>query len=737
MRFASWMLVVVLIIAGFSAKPGGLSVYGNIGMQPFNIPVADAHWPDVEIINNIITNNNLAVALGDSGASSLPLAWGTFAIWSTGTPRRVETLDISFRSLTGTLDVSGLDDLQALFAWENQLTGINVTGLSNLTTLDVSENNLVSEADIIGFDYTITTNFTFLPQNDGINSVTISPTTATVERGQQQQFTANVAATGIAPNTVDWSIGGNASAETSISTSGLLTAAAAETAASLTITATSTFDSNQAATATVTLTDPPPIIVPDPVPPPPPEPIPTPTPTPAPTPQPSYESDSDSSSEPTPTPAPAPTPTPRRGGATRLRAEMAAAAVVEPQNDYDQPPDSAPAPAPAARAVELALESLTGAEEHSEIALRAELAIAQAASYHLETNYIIVNQPNVENLQDIANYTRTTIMELLSYNGYELNRDLNTSVAFITTEYAEVNIRVEPSAMFTDVDRVWIRTPYYDISFTQSFIQNNAHAPLYIYVSLGNSYTVTFSRPVNESIRLSVPPIPGDPAYQTLMSTAGQNAGGSHNPVTGLLDARINQSGTYVVVENRIDFADIRTRSQEMQRSIRTLAAEGIISGMSPTEFSPDDPLTRAQVASLVTRLLGINDPNADGGFADVNRSDWFFGAVGSARQHNLMSGTGANIFEPNLYIPREQMVAISARILRTEMRYRNPVNPMVYLREFSDADDFADWSITDLSLATRENLVIRRADGNFLPRADITRGEAAVILYRLYRRIW
>jgi len=101
------------------------------------------------------------------------------------------------------------------------------------------------------------------------------------------------------------------------------------------------------------------------------------------------------------------------------------------------------------------------------------------------------------------------------------------------------------------------------------------------------------------------------------------------------------------------------------------------------------------------------------------------------------MTGTGTNTFEPNLNIPRDQMVAITARVLRNEMNYRNPLVPMNYLGQFNDSADFADWSVVDLSLATRENLVIRRADGNFMPRQTITRGEAAIILYRLYRRIW
>ena len=158
---------------------------------------------------------------------------------------------------------------------------------------------------------------------------------------------------------------------------------------------------------------------------------------------------------------------------------------------------------------------------------------------------------------------------------------------------------------------------------------------------------------------------------------------------------------------------------------------------MTPTEFRPDDPLNRAQTASLITNIMGISDPSADYGFIDVNRPDWFFTAVNTARRHHLMTGTGEGTFSPNLNIPRDQMIAITARILRREMNYRNPVNAMTYLHIFADADELADWSLMDLALASRENLIMRRADGLFMPNQVITRGEAAIILHRLYRRIW
>ena len=41
------------------------------------------------------------------------------------------------------------------------------------------------------------------------------------------------------------------------------------------------------------------------------------------------------------------------------------------------------------------------------------------------------------------------------------------------------------------------------------------------------------------------------------------------------------------------------------------------------------------------------------------------------------------------------------------------------------------------ISYTTRENLVVRRTDGMFNGRATMTRGDAAIILYRMFMKIW
>lgn len=93
----------------------------------------------------------------------------------------------------------------------------------------------------------------FVPGAPGVTSVTVSPATATVAKGQHAQLSANVVTTNFASKAVTWSMTGAAKAETQIDNSGNLFVADDETASTLTIKATSVADTTKSGSATITI----------------------------------------------------------------------------------------------------------------------------------------------------------------------------------------------------------------------------------------------------------------------------------------------------------------------------------------------------------------------------------------------------------------------------------------------------------------------------------------------------
>lgn len=168
--------------------------------------------------------------------------------------------------------------------------------------------------------------------------------------------------------------------------------------------------------------------------------------------------------------------------------------------------------------------------------------------------------------------------------------------------------------------------------------------------------------------------------------------GGKYNPAKGKLEAKLRDSGTYIVKENKKDFGDISTKTKEMQQAILILSSKGIINGTSATAFSPDGTITRAEIAALIVRTLSKLDRNANGGFSDIKSSDWYYGAVGSAKKYGIINGTSATTFAPMVNIQKDQIIAVCARTLRAEMKYKDPSVIEEWLGKYSDRNVIPNW---------------------------------------------
>lgn len=93
----------------------------------------------------------------------------------------------------------------------------------------------------------------FTTQSTNVTKVAITPATATVAKGQSQQFKVTVTAGNLVPQNVSWTLTGNDPTTSTVDGNGLVTVAADETNTTLILTATSVFDPTKQATATITV----------------------------------------------------------------------------------------------------------------------------------------------------------------------------------------------------------------------------------------------------------------------------------------------------------------------------------------------------------------------------------------------------------------------------------------------------------------------------------------------------
>ena len=153
----------------------------------------------------------------------------------------------------------------------------------------------------------------------------------------------------------------------------------------------------------------------------------------------------------------------------------------------------------------------------------------------------------------------------------------------------------------------------------------------------------------------------------------------------------------------------------------------GLMTGVSATEFDPEATTTRAMIVSILARLEGVTTAQA-AGFADVNDNDWYATAVNWAANVGVVNGYEDNTFQPNTAITREQLAAI----LMNYAAYKGyDVSARADLSHYSDADSISSWANDVLLWAVAEGLLTGVTDDTIAPQAHATRAQVAAILQR------
>lgn len=400
-------------------------------------------------------------------------------------------------------------------------------------------------------------------------------------------------------------------------------------------------------------------------------------------------------------------------------------------------------------------EAMAGEAARNTIAMSVQAMMANISSKRISTssstNTLVLKADSVSD-SDLKKYTDTekTLNAALDKNKITLNRNLIkeyiVNTTFSTAKKATVavykgfveklekvgieTLTINDAKFRVSYSLVELKKMIGEKEFTSFDIDTTAMS------GSSKKLAVSFDTDKTQSVKISFPGLSSDAKYMAIVDENGNPVGGRYNPATGAIEAKISESGVYQVVNNEKDFEDIKHLSEEMQESIKILAAKGIIEGTSPKEFSPEDTISRAEVAALLLRVLAQVDPNADGGFADVKKSDWFYGTAGSSKNYGMILGYNDNTFRGNTVISKDQILTVASRVLKREMKYITPDKPEEWLT-FADASSIANWAKNDIALATMANIVTRTADNTIHANENMTRGDAALIIMRLFYKIW
>ncbi|MHA6530399.1 S-layer homology domain-containing protein [Paenibacillus sp. BAC0078] len=102
---------------------------------------------------------------------------------------------------------------------------------------------------------------------------------------------------------------------------------------------------------------------------------------------------------------------------------------------------------------------------------------------------------------------------------------------------------------------------------------------------------------------------------------------------------------------------------------ISTLADKGIISGYADGSFKPNAPISRAEMVTILARVLDLKvlATGTPAGFSDVSSGNWAAEAIAQASSANLVQGLSASVFSPNGKATRAEAVTIIIRALESD----------------------------------------------------------------------
>ncbi len=373
------------------------------------------------------------------------------------------------------------------------------------------------------------------------------------------------------------------------------------------------------------------------------------------------------------------------------------------------------------------------------------------------------------------------IETVLEKSGIEKNREINTTIKINLDASSKKNmdlvINKNLSEDAKEVDNVYFDTGEVGISLDTSKLSEEFDAESKLLISVeeeeetvtaqqsvvlaSNSeikalnlaigstqqkkYTINFknengsqAKSLKNNVDLKFPAVSSEGDYNCVFKVEDGNTeavGGLYNADTNTLSIKSKNSAQYYVVENKKSFDDIGSKDASMRKAIEIMAAKGIINGKDSGKFEPDSSINRSEFATLIVRAIYKYDSKAAAAFNDIEAKAWYYPFVASAKKEGIINGYPDNTFKPQNIINKQEIITICASVLNNEKGFYYPKEVDKFL-DFADNSNIPEWARKFVALANREGIIIKRRDQKFVGEQPFTRGDAAVILYRLFNKL-
>ncbi len=209
-------------------------------------------------------------------------------------------------------------------------------------------------------------------------------------------------------------------------------------------------------------------------------------------------------------------------------------------------------------------------------------------------------------------------------------------------------------------------------------------------------------------------------------SSGGGGGGGfsSDKGTSGITGVDINNYPIDMTPEAEpVKFTDLEGFDWAKE-AIDALSKDGVVAGIGGGEFAPAASVTREQFVKMIVDAFDVKATDAKIDFADVKEGAWYEQYVNVAAQNGIVSGIGNGEFGVGDNITRQDAAVILSNAVKMIVENGK--------LDFTDSDEISAYAKEAVKQLSTIGVINGIGDGSFAPKANCTRAQAAVMIYRL-----
>ena len=213
--------------------------------------------------------------------------------------------------------------------------------------------------------------------------------------------------------------------------------------------------------------------------------------------------------------------------------------------------------------------------------------------------------------------------------------------------------------------------------------------------------------------------------------TTGGNGGGggkgTMNTAPLYPEPTVSRTSDEEQNQSSAEFSDMKN-AEWAKTAVSELAKKGFVSGDGNGLFRPDDNVLREEFLKMVILSFDRMDSEANADFKDVSQDKWYYSYIASGINAGIVKGISDSEFGIGRNITRQDAAAILYRIYNVSSQNSR--------QSFIDSDEIADYAKKAVNELSTEGIISGMGDGKFYPQKNLTRAEAAVLIYRLMEKM-